>query len=78
MVNVYDKIRLKSGTVGRILEELDDDSYIAEIFLDNGDVDTTEIKKSDIQSIFEEVERPLGGELMAGSQREILRERLSA
>ena len=55
-VKQYDKIRLKTGIVGRILEILGDDSYIAELFLDDGDVDTTEIRKSEIQSVFVETE----------------------
>lgn len=59
MIKEYDKIRLKTGHIARILEILDDEAYIAEIFLKDGDVDTTEIKRADIVSVFEEVEHPV-------------------
>ncbi|MCL1823437.1 MAG: hypothetical protein FWG44_04470 [Oscillospiraceae bacterium] len=59
MINVYDKVKLKTGIVGRILEILNDDSFIVELYLENGDIDTTEIKKLEIKSVFEEVERPI-------------------
>ena len=59
MIKEYDKIRLKTGIVGRILEILSDNSFIAELFLENGDVDTTEIKKVEIASVFVETEKPI-------------------
>jgi len=59
MLKEYVKIRLKTNEVGRILEILGNDSYMAEIFTNNGDIETTEIKHTDISSFFEEVEHPL-------------------
>jgi hypothetical protein len=59
MIKEYDKIRLQTGEIGRVLELLSEDVYLAEIFLKNGDIDTTEIKKVDISSVFEEIEHPL-------------------
>jgi len=56
MIKEYDKIRLKTGQIGRILELLNDDAFIAEIYLEDGGIDTTEIKISDILSVFVETE----------------------
>jgi len=60
MLKEFDKIRLVTGEVGRILEDFNDgtDQYLAEIYLEDGEIDTTEIKKSDIKSIFVETEHP--------------------
>lgn len=60
MINEYDKIRLKTGQIGRILEILDSDAYIAEIFHSDGNVDTSEIRHTEIASVFKEIETPLG------------------
>jgi len=59
MPNVYDKIKLKTGEFGRILEDFGDGAYIAEISRHNGEIDTTEIKKEEIASVFVETETPL-------------------
>jgi hypothetical protein len=59
MPREYDKIKLKTGEIGRILEDFGDGSYIAEISLKTGDIETTEIKISDIASVFVETETPL-------------------
>lgn len=55
----YDKIRLKTGERGAILEIFDDGTYLAEIFTKDGKVDTTEVKIADIQAVIVEVEKPL-------------------
>jgi len=59
MINVYDKIRLNTGEIGRILEDFGDGAYIAEIYTQSGEIDTTEITKDEIASVFEEVEKPV-------------------
>jgi len=59
MINLYSKVRLKTGEIGTILEDFGDGVYIAEVFLKSGGIDTTEIKKEDIASIFIENEMPL-------------------
>jgi hypothetical protein len=59
MPSEYDKIKLKTGEIGRILEDLGDGSYIAEISLKTGEIDTTEIRLRDIASVFVETETPL-------------------
>ena len=59
MIQEYDKIRLKTGEIGRILEILSEDAYMAEIFLKGGEIDTTEIKRDDIVSVFIETEQPI-------------------
>jgi len=56
VIKAYDKIRLKTGEIGRILELLSDDSFIAEIYLEDGEIDTTEIKITEILSVFVETE----------------------
>ena len=59
MPNIYDKIRLKTGELGRILEDFGDGAYIAEISRKSGEIDTTEIRIEEIASIFIETEKPL-------------------
>ena len=59
MIKEYDRIRLKTGERGQILEILDDDTYLAEIISKEGDVDTTEIKKTAIKAIIVEHEKLL-------------------
>jgi hypothetical protein len=59
MPKLYDKIRLNSGEIGRILEDFGDGAYIAEISRKSGKIDTAEIKKEEIASIFVETEKSL-------------------
>jgi len=59
MIKEYAKIKLKTGEVGRILEVLDDDSYMAEIVSADGDIDTTEIRRKDIAALIVEVEQAI-------------------
>jgi len=57
MPNIYDKIRLKSGEIGRILEDFGDGTYIAEISRKSGEIDTTEVRREEISSVFIETEQ---------------------
>ena len=59
MLRIYDKVRLKTGEIGRILEDFGDETYIAEVSLKTGEIDTLEIKKEEIASVFIETEKPL-------------------
>jgi len=59
MVELYNKVRLKTGEIATILEDFGDGDYLAEVFLKSGELDTTEIKREDIASVFEEIEKPL-------------------
>jgi len=59
MVELYNKVRLKTGEIATILEDFGDGAYLAEVFLKSGELDTTEIKREDIASVFEEIEKPL-------------------
>jgi hypothetical protein len=58
MLKPYTKVRLKTGELGVILEDFNDGSFLAEISLITGILDTTEIKSGDIASYFTEVEEP--------------------
>jgi hypothetical protein len=55
-IKEYDKIRLKTGERGCILEIFNDGTFLAEVVAANGKVDTTEIKKHDIKAVIVEVE----------------------
>ncbi|MDR0935473.1 MAG: hypothetical protein LBM98_02190 [Oscillospiraceae bacterium] len=59
MIKEYAKIRLTTGEIARILEIFKDGGYIAEIFRKKGGLETTEIRQSDIASVFVENEIPL-------------------
>jgi len=58
-MELYSKIRLKTGEIATILEDFGDGVYLAEVILKSGDIDTTEIKKENIMSVFEEIEKPI-------------------
>jgi hypothetical protein len=59
MIKEYDKIRLKTGELARIVEVLDTDVFLAEVATKTGDINTTEIYKKDISAKIVEVEQPL-------------------
>ena len=52
----YDKIRLKTGERGCILEIFGDGVFLAEIISKNGDIRTIEIESEEIKSRIVEVE----------------------
>ena len=56
MIKEYDAIRLKTGERGRILEILDETSYMAEVVSLRGSVETTIIKRDAIKARIVEVE----------------------
>ena len=60
MIKEYDRIRLASGELGRILEILAPSVFLAEIVRKGGGIDTAEISLSDIKSKFVEYEEPIG------------------
>lgn len=54
------KIKLITGEIARIAEILEDKvAYVAEILKKEGGVSIEQIAYSDIESVFEEIERPL-------------------
>ena len=60
-LNLYDKIKLKTGEIARIVEILENQTstgYIVDIEEDD-DYRTETIFKDDIKSIFVEIEKPL-------------------
>ncbi|MCL2236274.1 MAG: hypothetical protein FWB98_07540 [Defluviitaleaceae bacterium] len=59
MIKEYDKVRLKTGELARVVEVFSDSIFLAEVVSKAGDVDTTEITIDQIQTIFEETERSL-------------------
>jgi hypothetical protein len=58
-VKEYDKIRLKTGERGRILEIFDETTYLAEVVSKTGNVETTEIKRDEIMALIIEVEQAI-------------------
>ena len=59
-VKQYDKIRLHSGLVGRIMEVLGaGEEFIVDVLTEDGEYDTLDIRKSDIKSKFVEYEEPI-------------------
>ena len=59
MIELYSKVRLKTGEIATILEDFGDGVFLAEVFMKSGELDTTEVKLGQIASVFEELEKPL-------------------
>jgi len=59
MIKEYDKIRLISGEIGRVLEILSPSVFLAEIIRNGGGIDTTEVSLCDVKSRFIEYEEPI-------------------
>ena len=57
-IKEYDKIRLTTDEIARVVEIFDVNNFLAEIFRKTGGIDTTEIGSSDIQTVFVETEHP--------------------
>ena len=57
MIKEFDKIRLKTGRRGRILEIFSDNTFLAEVVKENGDVEIDEIERDAIKAIIVEVEQ---------------------
>ena len=56
-IKQYDKIRLKTGLIGRIMEVLGaGEAFIVDVMNDDGEYDTIDIKPDDIKSKFIEYE----------------------
>ena len=56
-IKQYDKIRLKTGFIGRIMEVLGaGETYIVDVINEEVEYDTIDIKQSDIKSKFVEYE----------------------
>ena len=58
MIKEYDKVRLKTGQLARIVEIFNDKIFLAEVVAKSGDIDTREVKAEEIVTVFEEIERP--------------------
>ncbi len=60
MIKEYDKVRLKTGEIARIVEILEQGKmYIGEIIRTDKHVEIDHIAHEDIITVFEEIERPL-------------------
>ena len=56
-IKQYDKIRLNTGLVGRIMEVLGaGEAFIVDVMNDDGEYDTIDVKPNDIKSKFIEYE----------------------
>jgi len=56
-IKQYDKIRLKTGIIGRIMEVLGKgEMFIVDIITEDGEYDTIDVKPSEIKSKFVESE----------------------
>lgn len=56
----FDRIRLKTGQRGRVVEIFQDGTLLAEVVNDSGGIDIKEIQKSDVRAIIKEIEEPFG------------------
>jgi len=52
----YDKIRLKTGQRGRVIEFFNDGMCLAEVVNEKGGIEIKEIKKNDVKAVIVEVE----------------------
>ena len=59
VIKEYDRVRLASGELGRILEILAPSVFLAEVVRKGGGIDTKEINLTDIKSKFVEYEKPI-------------------
>ena len=59
MINEFEKIRLKNGDIGYIVDKLDDKHFYADISKPTGEILTVFITINDIASVFEETERQI-------------------
>ena len=60
MIELFQKVKLKSGRLAVIVEILEpNEAFLADVEISEGEYETDEIRTSDIQSVFEEVERVL-------------------
>jgi hypothetical protein len=60
MINEGDKIRLKTGKIGRVSEVFGEGAaFIIEAFGEDNHVHVYSITREDVYSVFEEVEHPL-------------------
>jgi hypothetical protein len=58
-LDLYQKIRLKSGKVGHIIEIFNDgEAYMVDILMEDGEYEQETIYPKDIKSIVVEVEEP--------------------
>ena len=56
MIKEYDKIRLKTGERGAILEIFDDGTLLVEYFTESGKIEIKEFQKHDVKALIQEVE----------------------
>ena len=60
MLKEFDKVKLKSGEIGIIVDKLDDeDFYVDVVKKDTGETVTTFVSINDIVSVFIETEHPI-------------------
>jgi len=60
MLKEYDKVRLETGEVARIVEVLKDGvAYVAEVYKDDGKVSVEPVNIEDIKTVFVESEMPV-------------------
>jgi len=67
-VKQYDKIRLKSGLIGCIVEILGaNEAFIVDVEVNKGEYDTIDVKPSEIKSVFVEHEEPVNTDGIVGT-----------
>ena len=58
-LEMYQKIRLKSGKIGHVVEIFNDgEAYMVDIRLDDGEYELETVGPQDIKSVIVEVEKP--------------------
>jgi len=59
LIKEYDKVRLITGELARIVEIFSDFDFLAEVANKDGDIEVRDINRDQIASVFEELEKPL-------------------
>jgi len=60
MIKEYDKVKLTTGEIARIVEILEENvAFVVEIFKKGGGISIEQISYEDIASVFEEIEKPI-------------------
>ena len=70
-IALYEKIKLKSGKTGRVVEILEKGvMYLAEIYNHGKRISIEHVEHQDIESVFKEVEFPVGAGSIGTVNRE--------
>ena len=67
MIKEFDKVRLRTGEIARVVEVFSDSVFLAEVATKMGNIEITEIYIDQIVTVFEEIEKPFVIAQMVGA-----------